>query len=314
MQKNILWLLFIVLDSPIYGEYWSDYDKSDWKDPRYRDEDISHTRIKAHVKRVDGLYHYVYEIFSPLENKGVFSDINIDVACDLDFGVIESPWLSSAEDQSDGKHVPVGGVGSVIVRRGNSVNMSFAAIKPGEATNRLLVAPSPPEEREYRLAPDLDNLGWRYDLYPEGKWTIDFVVRGKTLGPGCTLDFQPKLEWFGAKEEPLGINRLLGYSEPNTDEVLLNNGWDDAVITLFYDAGIDPATFRAEADDKDISHLFKPVPATSETVKISNRGWGNQSLIVLSVLGTITDENNEGKSLDIDIFKVKVDRYYITFK
>lgn len=305
----IVTLIFLVSTPPAFGGFYEDEDKSDWKDPRTRDEDISNTNIKVLVKRVDGLYYYAYEIHSPLENKGIINSMKIDISCDLDFSSVEYPPVTPRDDLSDGKHVPVG---RVSVDNRNKVYMPLAGVKPGETTVRFLISPAPPIERYYSLAPKFDNYGWRYDLYSDYKSIKDFVVKGTTTGPECTLDFGPEIEWFGPSEEPFGVNKLLAYAEPITDELLVNDSSDNVVITLFYDAGVDPNTFKAKLDGKDISDQFSPEPDTYETVTINGNNWNNNSRIHLSVLGIIDDKNkgnNKFKSIDNDVFKVKTSRH-----
>lgn len=73
--QSISILILSICSFVVYGDngYWEDEDKSDWKDPRTRDEDLSHTKLRVLVKRVEGLYYYAYEIKNPLENKGTIS-------------------------------------------------------------------------------------------------------------------------------------------------------------------------------------------------------------------------------------------------
>lgn len=280
-------------------------DVSDWKDPRTRDEDISHTQITVKTTRIkSGLYLYGYSIVSPPENKGTIGSFKLDVSCDLDFSTVEFPPVEPLRDSSRDPHVPVG---NVHISRANMAYYNMS-LKPGEQTVRFLTSPAPPTERAYLLAVDMDSEGWRYDLYPEGKWTQDFIVRGTVLGPECTLDFGPEIEYLGAAEEPFGVNKLLAYAEPVTDELVLSNAAESVTVTLFYDAKADPSTFKAKLDGKDISALFNPVPDTYETVVISG-DWKINSRIHLSILGTVDDKNkgnNKFKSIDNDVFKVKV--------
>lgn len=280
-------------------------DMSDWKDPRTRDEDISHTQITVKTTRVkNGLYLYGYSFVSPPENKGVVRSFDLDISCDLDFSTVEFPPVEPYSDFSKDTHVPVG---NVHIGRANVAKYPLS-LKPGENTVRFLMSPAPPAERTYDLSVEMDSYGWRYDLYPDGKWTQDFLFSGTVLGPACTLDFGPEIEYLGAAEEPFGVNKLLAYAEPVTDELILNNATNSVTMTLFYDAKADPSTFNAKLDGKDISNLFNPVPDTYETVVISGN-WKINSRIHLSILGTVDDKNkgnNNFKSIDNDVFKVKV--------
>ncbi|MDH5767217.1 MAG: hypothetical protein OEZ38_14475, partial [Gammaproteobacteria bacterium] len=136
--------------------------------------------------------------------------------------------------------------------------------------------------------------------------------RGTTLGPECTTEFGPEIEWLGSQEEPFGINQLLAYAEPISDELLAYDSNDAVTITVFYHSGIDVGSFKAKADGKDISNLFHPSPDTYETVTIQTGNWNNNSRIHLSVLGVVTDKNkgnNQFKSIDNDVFKITFKRY-----
>lgn len=247
-----------------------------------------------------------------LKTKGLLASVLfLDISCDLDFSSVDYPSVTPRSDDSDGKHVPVGRVDVAV---GNDVFMPFIGLKPGETAIRFLISPAPPAERNYDIQPDFDNYGWRYDLYhgDDVKSMEDFIHSGTTTGPECTLEFGPEIEWFGPSEEPFGINRLLAYAEPITDELLANDSYDSVTITVFYHAGIDPDTFKAKLDGKDITEQFNPEPDTYETVTISDGNWNNNSRIHLSVLGVIDDKNkgnNNFKSIDNDVFKVKLSRH-----
>jgi len=184
---SFLIALVLLLGSyTVFAEFFDDVDKSDWKDPRTRDEDLSHTKIKVLTKRVDGLYYYAYEITSPPENKGIITGFSLDISCDLDFSQVDFPAVTPIKDMSKGKHVPVGGVS---IFRGNRASVMTGDVNPGEKYAFFMVSPAPPAERAFQVIPYIDNYGWRYDLYPDGKSVVDFIHRGTTLGPECTTDF-----------------------------------------------------------------------------------------------------------------------------
>lgn len=181
------------------------------RDPRLRDEDISHTSVQAVVKRLDGgVFEYRYKLTSPSSNLGEILSFKIDVTCELDFGnptFPEPPYPFPAEDNGPPRHVPlqaypaIGPSGAnptpraAITRNGE---LSFPlGLDPGSAVEVRLLSVAPPGPRAFRLRPSMsstdieaDGSGWDYAGAEHDEtvpWIEDFQVTGVTTGPACAL-------------------------------------------------------------------------------------------------------------------------------
>jgi hypothetical protein len=119
----------------------------------------------------------------------------------------------------------------------------------------------------------MDTYGWRYDLYEPGdpriKWINDFTVRMEVIGPACRIDEEPEIAFLGAAEEPFGMNKLLAYASPISDQ--LEADGNSLELILFYDERIDPGTFKARLNGEDVSAAFSPEPGTHERVTVSGK-------------------------------------------
>lgn len=174
------------------ASYAEEYDKTGWRDPRERDEDISGTRVSVEVNRTDsGLYDFVYTVVTPPENKGVLMTVSIDVSCDLSIEDVEMPPSKSnlPSRSRDGMHVPVvmhssenAGVGAVDP---NNQLIWGMILEPGHSATLRVLSPTPPRMRDLTLIPEMDPIGWRYDLYPDAPWIPEFTVHRQIAGPGC---------------------------------------------------------------------------------------------------------------------------------
>ena len=172
------------------------------KDPITRDETISNTILTATVnKRSDGMFEYIYDIESPVTNKGTIIALGIDLSCDLDFGsVIFSDPVDPYSRPSlsrDGKHVPYQsyGVSGVTTTSSMSVNNEVywgMYFKPGQSGKGIkIISPAPPGTRTYVLTPSMNTEGYDYSGYDEDDptlpWIDDFRVTGSIKAPSCSL-------------------------------------------------------------------------------------------------------------------------------
>lgn len=149
---------------------------------------------------------------SSAENKGTINSFDVDVSCELDFGDVvmppgdDTPFARESHSR-DGKHVPVSVYGTENAGAGNVGAGNFVGwgmlLKPGEQATVRMLSPTPPRERQYRLLPDMESIGWRYDLYPDAPWIPDFVIQGTVMGPGCVSLDEPEVAFLGRAEEHL---------------------------------------------------------------------------------------------------------------
>jgi len=175
------------------------------KDPRTRDENISNTIITVTVnKRADGMYEYIYDIESPVTNKGLITSLGIDIACDLDFGEVifseHADPLFLRNVSEDGNHVPVQSYGVYAITTHSSISVDNRVswgmyFKPGQIGKGIkLISPAPPGLRAYRLRPAMSPDGWDYASYDEDDpavpWIEDFTVTGSITAPACAIEEQ----------------------------------------------------------------------------------------------------------------------------
>jgi hypothetical protein len=314
------------------------------KDPITRDENISNTILSVLVnKRPDGMYEYIYDMESSIDNKGVINSFSIDLSCDLDFGnIIFSEPIDnyfSGSYSGNGNYVPIQSFGvyamttysSITVDNLISWGMSFDPGQKGEGVK--IISPAPPGLRTYVLRPYMESDGWDYGSYneddPTVPWIDDFTVTGSITAPACSLDTPSEDERFeGTGREPFGINKLLTYAIPDKDPITVSSDNDTIQVNIFYSEKINKARFKAKLNGKDITRLFNPKPATNETVTITGK-WKRLNRLILSVpgivdgrekgaasekrpeqsLNTPANENaaikfNEFKSKDIDTFHI----------
>ena len=172
------------------------------KDPRTRNETISNTLLTVVVnKRADGMYEYLYNMESPLTNKGIINRFSIDLSCDLDFGPVV---FTDPEDEffkgslsKDGKFVPFRSHGVYAMTTYSRISVDNAiswgmAFAPGDSGKGIkIVSPAPPGLRTYTLTPRMDPDEWDYSTYssddPSVPWISDFAVTGSIKAPACTL-------------------------------------------------------------------------------------------------------------------------------
>ena len=188
-------MLSVTILSSVYAE--------ELKDPRTRNETISNTILTATVnKRPDGMFEYIYDIESPITNKGIIRGFAIDLSCELDFGnVIFSDPIDPYSRKSlsvDGEHVPVQSYGvsgvtttsRISVRNRISWGMYF---KPGQIGKGIkLISPAPPDMRTYIITPSMQTDGYDYSGYDEDDptlpWIENFTVTGSIKAPACSLN------------------------------------------------------------------------------------------------------------------------------
>ena len=282
------------------------------KDPRTRDENISNTILKITVnKRADGMYEYIYDIESPVTNKGLIASLGIDIACDLDFGEVifsepADPYFSGSASK-DGNHVPVQPHGVYAVTAYSNISIDnriywVMSFKPGNIGKGIkLISPAPPGLRTYTLRPYMEPDGWDYASYDEDDptvpWIEDFTVTGSITAPACAIDTPPTDDRFeGSGREPFGINKLLTYSNPVKDPIAVSSGNEVIIFDITYSSNILKNSFSARLNGNDISKRFNPVPNTNETIKL-NGPWKDRNRLVLSVLGIVGDRV-KGRSMD----------------
>lgn len=259
-------LLFLFVSTMARAD---DPDISTWKDPINRDETIAYTTVSSVVSRQeDGLYRYTYTVDSSTDNKGTISNLSIDLSCGLDFGDVMLPSVpfpdANFDASDDGQHVPAAlfGVAQQVNAQGiSSTNEGqwTLLLPPGkQRTGFYLVSPAPPGLRNYTMIPVMHKWGWRYDLYEPGdpriKWIPDFTVTGQVIGPACKIKETPEIAFLGSAEEPFGLNKLLAYAKPISDELKVQNG--EVTLTIFYDedlgseSGVTLATLALDSDPK----------------------------------------------------------------
>ena len=257
------------------------------KDPKTRDEDLSHTTVTASYRILpDGMYEYSYDIESPPENIGIIDHFSLDLSCSDTFSATafsEPPIRMFKDSSPDGKHVPAqaDGVMYHTYSLGISVyNEMYWGIdlKPAQtAKGYRLVSPVGPGEIRYTLDTVLDSDGWDYGLYAEDDPTVpraeDFTVTGMITGPACPS----KMETFPGtnkhEKESEEVNNLLSYSAPLKDRFHVEKGTKEVEFTIHYADNIDPKTFKVKPGR--FKSMFDPKPGTRQTVvlPLDKRHW-----------------------------------------
>lgn len=234
MKVKILPGIFLVFYFASFSPHALEEDRSDWKDPMYRDEDISKTDISVEVNRTsEGFFEYIYKISSPPENTGVINHFNVDIECNLKFPDVGLPPSDhEIAKYPKLKHVPVsikhtpGNSGSLGILPHNQAGWGMD-VTPGETIYARMLSTTPPGKRDYGIHPKLPLDGWRYDLYQDNEeeygklpWIEDFIVTGTTIGPACTLGTAPVAEYQVATKESLGIDKSPDSAEPPNETIL----------------------------------------------------------------------------------------------
>jgi hypothetical protein len=173
----------------------------DLLDPKMRDEDISAVQASVEViQRGDGLYEYVYEVFSPASNKGTVTAFSIGLRCAEPFSPVDLPSPPAGADGSLGNNaeVPItptavtadhGGAALYGIDSGGDASFTFR-LRPGESAAGLrLISPAAPGHRPFAVRPewstDPDVWAYPHEVDETIPWVTDFIVRGVITGPGC---------------------------------------------------------------------------------------------------------------------------------
>lgn len=98
--------------------------------------------------------------------------------------------------------------------------------------------------------------------------------------------FIPKL-YFGHGQRPADVNAFLGYHQPQEATTTLVNGITSFDLQIYYGGTIDPATFTATLNKKDIRPLFEPSPGSRQFVTLPLESGRN--VLELSVEGVRSD-------------------------
>jgi len=276
------------------------------EDPRTRDEDLSNTRISSSYRVLpNGMYEYLYNIESPLTNKGEISTFRLDISCDITFPLAE--FTEAARDSftnssKDGKHVPIlaDGVMYFTGLFGISVRNHLywgVGIKPGDiAKGYRVISPVAPGKIRYALIPVMHVDGWDYLSFDENDpsvpWIPDFTVSGMIDGPACPSDTSAFPGSNKNEKESLAVNNLLSYSSPIRDRFHVESGTKNVSLTINYGKDIDPKSFKVEP--AYLKHYFQPTPGKSEKILLPLKN-NDKTKIKLSVRPILEGENQKGK-------------------
>lgn len=258
------------------------------KDPRTRDEDLSKTVITVKTNVLsNGYYEYVYDIQSPVDNKGIIRTFKIDVSCAHDFGstsYTEEPSQYFKGDYSkDGQHIPLqaypvyGFTARLAISEYNQLGW-LVYMEPGKTAKGFrIVSPAQPGLRRYRLIPSMQPDGWDYNSYneedPTVPWIDDFTVTGIISGPACPDDIERYPGTNKHEKESQEINNLLTYSAPLKDRFHVEKSTKEVEFTIHYGDNIDPKTFKVEP--RRFESFFSPKAGTKQTVMLplDKRHW-----------------------------------------
>lgn len=299
------------------------------KDATLRDEDISAVVFTVEIKkRPDGLYEYVYQINNPIDNKGIVSQILINLNCNVEFEPIVLPdsndkpgYLGDMQAESNSytpttiraDHGSAASYGLTI----NNEALWGARISQGQKRTGLrLISPAAPGMRLFTIKPRVS--------YADGTWffpeddsivpdTIDFTITGMIAAPGCPGVTEPPETalYPGAtfQVEPENINKLLQYRSPQIDRFHVDAGTNETEIHIYYGKDIDSKTFKIEP--AYLKHYFNPVAGTDEKISLPLKKARNKiklSVHTIKATGTTRKENEIHHSYkDTDVFEIRVD-------
>lgn len=119
----------------------------------------------------------------------------------------------------------------------------------------------------------------------EGEWKVtNKYSASEALEP--YVDFIPKL-YFGHGQRPADVNAFLGYHQPQDATTTMEKGITSFDLQIYYGGTIDPATFTATLNKKDIRPLFEPSPGSRQFVTLPLESGRN--VLELSVVGVRSD-------------------------
>lgn len=300
--------------------------------PRDRDEDISGTTIATAIKKLpDGRYSYTYTFKNPNFSKDDVSNLHLDVFCpgmpDIGKQNIDSQGKTRDEDHSrDGRHVRLESklvgfktrLGSFTAR---NVFRSGLGVLPGYERQLELVSANKPGYLHFTLEPTMNDEG-KYDYtelwanqgdVPDIPWYDDWEVHGLIKGPACegyeaNPLTRPIFDGQLMPEEQREINGLLRYEVPGN-----RNRWHapasqtELKLRVYYNLdNIDPATFSATLNGRDIKALFRPGKVWDEWVTLPLEGPRTE--IELSVEprpGRYEDAERYPVRRDVDPFEIR---------
>ena len=105
-----------------------------------------------------------------------------------------------------------------------------------------------------------------------------------TRTPGIPLKVWGGL--VGGKEEPAEVDRFLTYASPPSSPATISAGKAPFPLVIFYGPSLDPSTFRAALNGRDISGLFRVRSGTYQVVPLRLRQGSNT--LILSIQGKTT--------------------------
>ena len=170
------------------------------KDATLRDEDISAAVLSVeNFMRPDGLMEYVYTINHPADNKGIISQLLIDLSCSTKFDPVVLPFADGKPgyegDFSDDVklytptaiHADYGSAAIYAISKNNAALWGTRILPSKIITGFRLISPAKPGMRKYEIAPWVDyDESW---IFPEDESlvpdTVDFTITGMKAGPGC---------------------------------------------------------------------------------------------------------------------------------
>ncbi|MBN1932540.1 MAG: hypothetical protein JW786_13135 [Desulfobacterales bacterium] len=126
-----------------------------------------------------------------------------------------------------------------------------------------------------------------------GKWKQTNKFKDDEELWNYTDNFPPLFD--GKGQRPADVNTFLAYANPTQIETELPVGTSKFSLHIFYGETIDPATFKAELNNQDISSQFDPKPVGDQTVELGLKKGRN--VLTLSIEGEREDKK---KSKDKD--------------
>lgn len=283
------------------------------KDPRTRDDDISHTRVEVSVQRLpSGFYDYIYSLVTPSENKGTLTDLIVDISCAEGPAAYEfpEPETTLRWDYAGARHAPVqiypSPTGSSSMMIGNDDRVHFSTFMvPVEAhTGFRILSPFPPADRGYELRAHWTTGDYDYSNLTDEEWDQlptrdEFWVSGMTKGPGCSNEPEPPALFPGSGNHP--DEHLLQYASPM--QSAFHAEGDTVTFDIHYAEDLIADSFQVEP--AWARRLFDPVPGGHQVVELKLHPGMNR----FQIRGERTLREGESggkfKPVDGDLFMIR---------
>lgn len=305
---------------------------ADLRNPITRDEDISGLQVATKIERVDSEnYRYRYTFTLPATAKGTAQNIYIQMNCpnmdEEDARAIDDGGFTRVADYSkDGRHVSVLAAVTgtsqfdaefsqfnmlrimLALEPGKTRQLDLlSTAKPGYLPMAVTVSPIHEEEYDYSMFDDHESIS------PRAPWYPDWVISGLLQGPACpgseaTPLTRPIMSGQNMPDELNGINELLQYEVKGN-----RNRWHAATtessikLRVKYGYKIDPSTFTATLNGRDIRSLFNPVAGGTQDITLPLEGARTYiELAVFPRAGTFEAQGlAEDELHDIDPFEIR---------